>query len=104
MKKICLGFRVLLESVLLWFGGCLAALLLISWADASTMLKPLVGGHETPVFSGLCAAVLAGVLWIIIARKKEMGDRMHTGVYIALNLLALVPPFMTVWAYLHSFD
>ena len=104
MKKICLGFRVLLESVLLWYGGCLTALLLISWADAGTMLKPLVSGHETPVFSGLCAAVLAAVLWIIAARKKDMGDRMHTGIYIVLNLLALVPPFMTVWAYLHSFD
>lgn len=104
VRKIVFGFRVLLESVLLWSGGFVLLLVLAGIADSSELLEPLVSGNEIPVNIGIGAALLAGIIWILAARKKEMSDRMHGGVYIALNLLALVPVCVFAWAYLHSFD
>ena len=52
----------------------------------------------------LCVLLAAAILWIIIARKKEMDDRLPTGAYVLLNLLALVPAALLAFAFMHSFD
>jgi len=104
MQKCMVGFRVLLESILLWIGGCVAFFYLLSAAASASWLQPVLSATDNvfPIVMGVLLA--AAILWIIIARKKEMGDRLPTGAYILLNLPALVPAALLAFAFMHSFD
>ena len=104
MKKIGLGIKILLGSMLLWAGGFVLLFLLIMLFESTAPMNHLHSGNEIPVNIALGTIILAVLIRIFAAWKKRIGDDIHTGVFVLLNLLAGVPSAVYVWMYMHSFD
>ena len=90
MQKILFYIRVLLESMLLWGGG-IVLFFIITFYLYDPVVHSFGRSGSTVFYVILTALLAAALLWVIIARRKDLGERISTGVYVLLNLL---PPVL----------
>jgi uncharacterized membrane protein YqjE len=100
VKSVLLRVRIFLEGMFLWSGGVVMTLVLMNILEPDTTNRFL----EDAVHVIVVLLNAVSVIWVLIARRKDLGDRISTGAYVFINL---IPIFLTGWyvlAWLHSMD
>jgi hypothetical protein len=96
MKSILVKLRVLLEGFILWLGG--TGLWIVTVSLVHYKIEDAFGIRGGDIFYAVITVILAAsVLWILIARRREMGERISTAAYVILNLI----PFFATAAYIN---
>ena len=101
MKSIALKIRVLFEGFFLWFGGLGLFMMLMIY------IEPHTGSRQSEDILHITTGVLlfAAACWILVERKKDLGDRISNAAYAVLSVIVpLAVGFTSVWLYANSFD
>ena len=103
MKKIMLYIRIALENTFLWIGGVAAFVL-----GAGFFYEPFTnqfGRRSSTAFYAILTVLTAALmLWIMIARRKDFGERISTVVYILLNLIPMILVAVLIMLWLSTLD
>ncbi|HBI86048.1 MAG TPA: hypothetical protein DDX71_07185 [Ruminococcus sp.] len=86
MQNLMTKIRVFFEALFLWLGGvCFFALSAMYLYGYAYDLWGIRGGRWFYAVLILLDALI--VLWIMIARRRELGDRISTPLYIILHII-----------------
>ena len=103
MQKTMLYIRTALENTLLWIGGVAVFAL-----GAGFLYDPFInlfGRRSSAAFYVILTVLTAAlVLWILAARRKELGERIATAVYILLNLIPMILIAVLIMMWLSGLD
>ena len=83
MKGIMLKIRVLLEGFFLWFGGSGLYFMLMIYVEPH--MKDRHGEDILHIVTGI--VLFAAASWILVERKKDLGDRISHAAYVVLSII-----------------
>ena len=103
MKKLLLGNRVIIEGFTLWIGS--VGLWFLFTYYFYSPIESNYGQGGGAVFYAVLTIILAVVaVWILSARRKEMGDKISSAAFVILNLIPFMFCGTWIWLFMHSFD
>ncbi|MCR5122442.1 MAG: hypothetical protein K6B74_08485 [Ruminococcus sp.] len=100
MKGALLKLRVLTEGFFLWFGGLGLFYMLMLYIEPHTdSIRAQDMLHVTTV-----AVLLAAAIWLLVSRRKELGERISSAAYVILSVIPLIIGTASVLLYIFSLD
>ena len=103
MKKLFLVIRIIIEGFMLWIGS-IGLWFLFTYYFYSPIEHSYGQGGGAVFYTVLTIILAAATLWILIARRKEIGDKISTATYVILNLIPFMLCGIWIWLFMHSFD
>lgn len=100
MKGALLKLRVLTEGFFLWFGGLGLFYMLMLYIEPH--MDSIKGQDTLHLITG--ALLFAAAVWILVSRRKELGERISTAAYVILSVIPLIIGTASVLLYICSLD
>ena len=89
MKKVMLYIRVFLQGLLMWCGGVWLWVMIDGVYRSA--IEEVTGIKCGTVFYMLLGSLLAAAaVWLLTARRADLGKRISTAGYVISNILALI--------------
>ncbi len=100
MKGIALKLRVLTEGFFLWFGGLGLFYMLMLYIEP--YMDTIRGQDTLHIVTGVL--LLAAAVWILVSRRRELGERISTAAFAVLSLIPLGICAASVMLFIYSLD
>ena len=100
MKGIALKLRVLTEGFFLWYGGLGLFTVLMVYIEPH--MDTIRGQDMLHIITG--TLLFAAAVWILVCRRKDLGERISTAAYVVLSMIPLGIGTASVMLYIYSLD